>query len=283
MNPWPDSDQILTCFRQWLSDAHAEAESVSSDVAPDSVVPDGVAPRSVASDDGELAAQTVGLIQLVEQFTALRHELKLQTKSARSLEERSEATLTEMHAAIEQFRSVQADENQAAQRAARPLVEALIDLDEALQRGRKVIENAQRRIVEESVDELKKIRERLDEVFQLQSWWRRKACRPWHEATKEIYFHRAIEMQRGIFASLLEGYSLIQSRLQRFMDEEKIIRIPCVGQPADPHAMTVIEVIDDPTKPAGAVVEEIRPGYFWKGKVVRFAEVRANQGALRRT
>ena len=267
MNHWPDNDQVLASFRGWLSDAQSEAESVREDMA---------------SDNGEPAAPAVGLIQLVEQFTALRHELKLQTKSARSLEERSEATLTEMHAAIEQFRSVQADENQAVQKAAKPMVEALIDLDEALQRGRKVIENAQRRILEDSVEELKKVRDRLDEVFQLQSWWRRRLCRPWHEATKEIYFHQAVELQRGIFASLLEGYNLIQSRLQRFLEEEKIIRIPCVGQPADPHAMTVIEVIDDPTKPAGVVVEEIRPGYFWKGKVVRFAEVRANQGAPRR-
>ena len=42
--------------------------------------------------------------------------------------------------------------------------------------------------------------------------------------------------------------------------------------------MTVVEVVDDPLRPPGLVVEEMRPGYYWKDKVIRFAEVRAVQG-----
>jgi molecular chaperone GrpE (heat shock protein) len=42
--------------------------------------------------------------------------------------------------------------------------------------------------------------------------------------------------------------------------------------------MTVVEVVDDPMLPPGLIVEQIRPGYYWKDKVIRFAEVRAVQG-----
>jgi molecular chaperone GrpE (heat shock protein) len=42
--------------------------------------------------------------------------------------------------------------------------------------------------------------------------------------------------------------------------------------------MTVVEVVDDPLHPPGLVVDELRPGYYWKDKVLRFAEVRAVQG-----
>jgi molecular chaperone GrpE len=260
-NTWPDTEEVLARFRSWLDEAHEQALALGDD-------------PPMARGQSETPA--VGMLQLVEQFTALRHELKLQTKSARSLEERSEETLNAMHAAIEQFRSVQANESQAGQHAAKPLAEALVDLDEALLRGRKVIETARSRILVETTAELQKLRDQLDELFRTQSWWRRRLCRPWHEAAKDLYCQRTTELHRGILNSLLEGYELIQNRLRRTLDEQAILRIQCVGQPVDPNSMTVIEVINDPRRPPGVVVEEVRPGYYWKGKVLRFAEVRAN-------
>ena len=41
--------------------------------------------------------------------------------------------------------------------------------------------------------------------------------------------------------------------------------------------MTVIEVVDDPDRPPGEVVDEVRRGYTWRGRVLRFAEVRASR------
>jgi molecular chaperone GrpE len=83
---------------------------------------------------------------------------------------------------------------------------------------------------------------------------------------------------REIFDSLIEGYDLILGRLQRAMKKADLYRIECVGRQADPNLVTVVEVVDDPLRPPGLVVEQIRPGYFWKDKVIRFAEVRAVQG-----
>ena len=40
--------------------------------------------------------------------------------------------------------------------------------------------------------------------------------------------------------------------------------------------MRVIELVDAPGVPPETVVEEIRPGYVWRGQVVRYAEVRAH-------
>jgi molecular chaperone GrpE len=82
---------------------------------------------------------------------------------------------------------------------------------------------------------------------------------------------------RDIFDSLLEGYGLMLSRLQRAMTKAELYRIQCVGKPADPNLMTVVEAVDDPLRPPGLVIDELRPGYYWKGKVIRFAEVRAVQ------
>ena len=260
MTDWPDNESILARFRQWLDEAHAEADTLT----------DGREPLG-----GEPEFRSVGLFQLIEEFTALRHELKLQTKSSRSLDERSVATLEAMHEAIEEFRSVDAKEVQAARAAAKPLLECLIDLEEALRRGRTVIEAARQRILEDSARQLQ---EQLENSFRRQFWWRRWIGRRWYNTARAICSRQAAEVHREIFESLIEGYGLIQSRLQRAMDKEQLCRIDCVGKPVDPNSMTVVEVVDDPGRPPGLVVDEVRPGYYWKAAVFRFAEVRAIGG-----
>ena len=52
---------------------------------------------------GQPAAR-VRVIDLVEEFTALRHELKLQTKSGRGLIDQTENTVAALRQAIDQFR-----------------------------------------------------------------------------------------------------------------------------------------------------------------------------------
>ena len=94
-----------------------------------------------------------------------------------------------------------------------------------------------------------------------------------------MYFRRAVELQRGVFDSLLEGYGLMQSRLARVLRENDIQRMECIGNLADPHCMSVVEVVEDDAHPPGWVLAEIRLGYYWQGKVFRFAEVKAVQGS----
>ncbi len=258
MNGWPDHEEVLTRFRDWLDEARSECDSLDEDVEGEPWSGDGT-----------------GLCQLVEQLTALRHDVKLMTKAARGTEECAEATRLTLQAAIEQFRSVEANEEEAADKAAQPLAEALFELDESLIRCRKVIQQAKSRVLEDLDAELKEVRARLDALFGTQPWWRRLLCRPWHEAARKLYSGRALDTSRTFFDALLEGYSLIEKRLRRTMQEQSIVRMQCLGEQADPNRMTVVEVVTDLSRQAGTVVEEIRPGYCWKGRVLRFAEVKA--------
>jgi hypothetical protein len=82
-----------------------------------------------------------------------------------------------------------------------------------------------------------------------------------------------------MFNSLLEGYGLIHKRLRRAMASEQVAHIPCEGKPVDPEVMTVIEVVDEPQQEPGTVARELRRGYTWRGRVIRFAEVQAVRGA----
>ena len=257
MSDWPDHESMLTQFRDWLAEAQAQVDALPADLEP----------LAGATD-----VRAIGLYDLVEAFTTLRHELKLQTKSARSLEERSQSVLDAIEGALTQFRAVQPQEQQAAEQAAKPLAEALADLAEALQRGRKVIEAAQKRLLETTGTRLKS---RLDQLFREQSRWQRWRSRPFYESACRLCDQQVSREQQEVFQSLLEGYGLIEKRLHRVMREEKIHPIATVGTQVDPACMTVVEVTANAGRPAGLVVEEVRPGYLWKGKVLRFAEVRA--------
>jgi molecular chaperone GrpE len=258
MDAWPDQEELLHRFRDWLDQTRTASAALEGE-----------------PPDDELKGEPIGLLQLVEQLTALRHDVKLLTKAARSDEERHEATLLSMQAAIEQFRLVEPEREESAAKAARPLVEALVELDESLTRGRRVIEQARGQLQQQLHAELTEARDRLDQLYNMQPRWRRRLCRAWHEATRDVYSARTIQSARSMFDSLLEGYDLIQNRLSRTMDEQSIVRIQCVGSLADPNRMTVLETLSDPSRPPGTVIAEIRPGYSWRGKVFRFAEVTA--------
>ena len=98
----------------------------------------------------------------------------------------------------------------------------------------------------------------------------------YHDQVRDLVAAGRGETRPQLFDALLEGYGLIQARLRRAMDAEQVRRIDCVGRPVDPDA-------DDrrrgrSTRPTGRramVVDEVRRGYTWRGRVLRYAEVRA--------
>lgn len=53
-----------------------------------------------------------------------------------------------------------------------------------------------------------------------------------------------------------------------------------IGDKADPYWHKVVEVIEDPDRDSETVVEIIRKGYFWNGKILREAEVKAVKNSV---
>lgn len=258
MNGAADEEAVLGRFRQWLAESRAEA-------------------RLAGNGSGDTAeVEQVGLYRLVEEFTALRHEVKLQTKSGRNIEAQAAAAIAALETAAAEFRGVRAKEAEAARRAATPLAESLVELDEALRRGRAQMDAARRRIVEESPESLA---QQLAALVQTQPWWKRKLYRRLLQAVADAV-EREDANRQNVFDALSDGYDLILGRLERAFAREGIERIECVGRPADPRQMTVVEALVDADRPNGEVIEEIRPGYLWNGSVLRYAEVRvARNGA----
>jgi molecular chaperone GrpE len=263
MNDRVDVDDIIDRFREWLDSARAEAGN------------EGILePGSNGESD---AVREFGMIDLIEEFTALRHEVKLQTKSGRGLSEQTETALAAFKQAIEEIRSVIPKDAQAAWTAGKALAEGLADLDEALHRGEREIERAREQIAELAPAALEAA---LSELHRSQSWIKRRLLRKYHSEVIAIVQRDGVN-RREFFESFLEGYGLIQKRLRRVMAAEGIERIKSEGLPVDPELMTVLEVIDAPEKPAGTVVKELRRGYTWRGRVIRYAEVQAVRSGVK--
>jgi molecular chaperone GrpE len=259
---WPD-DQIFNRLREWLDTTRAEANSLSEDAYD---------PLATETQP----APTVGFYDLAAEFTALRQELKLQTKSSRGVQEQAEAAIRAMQEATAKVASAEQrfrdSTNETGDTNLKLLAETVINLDESLDRGRAVIETARKRIVVDSVAEFE---QGLDEAYRQLSFFGKWRSLKFYQMTRHLYRQQVETGHGSLFDSVLAGYQLIQNRVLKILKDQGIERIVCVGQPVDPHCMIVNIAVPGTNFPPGTVVQEIRRGYRWKGKVLRYAEVAA--------
>ena len=66
----------------------------------------------------------------------------------------------------------------------------------------------------------------------------------------------------------------VRRRVERLLPTLELEPLSCIGSSFDPELMEVVEVVGDTDQPAGTVVEEVRPGYLWRGRLFRFAQVK---------
>ncbi len=260
MSRWPDEEELVGRLRRWLAETRSEGDRVA--------------------DNGRLRDFSPPLadfdwLEVLAEFTALRHEVKLHTKSVRGLEDETSRALAGLEKAIAEFRSVQAREAEAGERTGRPLVEAIVELHEAIERGAGAVQAAAKRFEEAREETARQYAQRLGRL----PWWQRWLARWWVrravlDATLDIWQAHLKNHVVPVLQALAEGYFLGGLRIQRIMQEGKISRIETVGRPFDPNQMTAVELADAADVPPGHVAAEIRPGYRWHDKVVRFAEVR---------
>lgn len=191
------------------------------------------------------APESVDLFTLVAQFTALRHEVNLQTKAARAATEQTAEALKLLAAPRP---AVDADE------AVRPLLKALIDIADALALALRQAEKA-RDAAREGLSDLPR-----------RGWLARLFAPPVEPSMPDNF--------RPLLAGLADGYALSLRRVERALTAAGLEPFDCVGRPFDPDLMEVIEAAEAAGRASGTVVEEVRRGYRWKGRVFRYAQVR---------
>jgi molecular chaperone GrpE len=283
---------VLADFRAWLLSLKDEGGRMKDETGAA-----GVHPSSFILHPSE------DLHTLVAQFTALRHEVHLQTRAARAQQEQGAEALRqfgETLAALQQSQlSARLGEEQARDEALRPLLKVLVDVHDALALAEREVARTQ--------ETLLPLLEPAPAAPQPEpdgapaapppsvtpSFWARvfglgrtiadqqatiallhrqlteeRARRPAPEAPQ------AAGRARQMLAAILTGYTMSKQRVERALREHGLEPIPAVGEPFDPEQMEVLEVVTDSGRPSGEVVGEVRRGYLWRGRVFRFAQVR---------
>src|SRR5262249_20766802 len=88
----------------------------------------------------------------------------------------------------------------------------------------------------------------------------------------------ACERGEQALAALVTGYTMGIQRIGRARRGPGLEPSPTVGQGFDPERMEALGKVADSGRPEGEVVEEVRRGYLWNGRVFRYAQVRVAKG-----
>jgi molecular chaperone GrpE (heat shock protein) len=347
-------EAVLADFRSWLQ--HLSTASAGQEKGPSHF------------------ADSVDLHTLLGQFVAVRHEVNLQTKAARSGQEQTGLALQQLSQALEALRQAQVaaqQTNQQAQdEALRPLLKTLLDVHDAFSLAEREIRRTRENMLplldelaveplasgngcanaEEAVPILGlepdinldgMLSRPLTELLEAQqppgprkhgsrlksSVWQkwfgrrnqtsasesatltpleaqqrrlltqieeqRKALiaqretyqRLLNRQNEERQQERAVHQQHQeqieraarhveqLIDSVVTGYRMSLQRLERALQQSGLEPIPCVGERFDPEQMEVVAAVADSGRPAGEVIEEVRRGYRWHGRLFRYAQV----------
>jgi molecular chaperone GrpE len=241
----------------------------------------------------------------MSQFVALRHEVNLQTKATRAQQEQNAETLRLLSEALEELRDVSATEVPEADEAVRPLLKAMVDIYDALALAQREVKRSQENLLP-ILDELGQMSPTASSSSpgasslpdQPLAWWarllgvhkRQQLARDAVEAqAAQLRLQQSVHRQdlerasqsaesvRRALDSILTGYGMSLQRLERALQQHGLEPIATVGERFDPERMEVVEVVTDSGKPGGEVLEEVRRGYFWNGKLFRYAQVRVTK------
>jgi len=254
-------ETILADFRAWLLEAKENLPTVPA---------------------AELDVATI-----VQHFTALRQEVNLQTKSSRVHLEQNAQTMVMLQQALEALQSRQTQSQQSEKSGqdelVRPLLKTLLDAHDALSLAEREV---QRLLVNPPAPPRPAITPAPTVEIRLPFWARLLGLgtsieqqivplRIWRsEQPPPPGLDEYAQRFRQVLDALLVGYRMSLQRIERAFEQQGLEAISCVGQPFNPEIMEVAEVVRVEGRPSTEVVQEIRRGYLWQGRLFRYAQVR---------
>lgn len=223
------------------------------------------------------------LAALTAQFTALRHDVNLQTKAARGVGEQLSAALDRLAPTPKPDQSEQL----------KTLLKVLIDVADAL--------GTAERQVRRTADALMPLLDQLTSTTLLEppptdmappgffgklfgtgktsvttgvglQQWARDAISA--NVARTATTTDAIGRLTTLIDGVADGYGISLRRVEKALPSFGLEPIDCVGRPFDPELMEVVEAAGGTGKPTGTVVEVVRLGYRLHGQVFRFAQVK---------
>ncbi len=235
-------ESLLGAFRQWMIDAEAHEQNELSSSADGSI--DGV--------------PDVDMHSVVSELTALRSEVRLESRTTKSAREKLEQAASAYEIGLERV-------GDRILGASASLESGVVSALERLSRENDRLRSELERSVEDatlrSIDALFDVHDALSRGLKASSEARQRSG--W----------RARLLPQAVFGGLLEGYTMGLSRVRRLLGDLEVVEIPCVGRSFDPTKMRSVEVRAAADSEPGTVVDVVRAGFERRGRVLRTAEV----------
>ena len=212
--------------------------------------------------------ELLGAVDIVEAFTVLRHELKLQVRNGRELQQSLVASLQQIEQRIASQNTV--NDSQSSSESRR-MVEAIIEIEESLQRA---LDSLKKSAATKTSD--RSITSNFDELVSNASWLTRKFAGRLLSVIRASLENASAENKaaENSMKSTYQGFELLLARIHRQMKQCEIERMNVLQKPFDAELMNAIDRIDSVSVPSTHVAEQLRPAYLWRGEVIRYAEVR---------
>lgn len=240
----------------------------------------------------------LGALDIVEAFTSLRHELKLQVRSGRDLQQalderlqHIEQRLGEQVALVSRIdsappvpqASATAGGDQRLIAETRQLAEALAEIEENLQRAVETLGSPLAATAQPSgpLNPLAELLAQFDRVVGEASWMVKLLARPLLARLRGLIESEAQKPTSAIVDPARErlevsgrGLELLLQRVHRLMEGCQVVRQDVLGQAFDAETMRAIDVVSAESVPSMHVAEQLRPLYLWQGQVLKYADVR---------
>lgn len=239
-------------------------------------------PLATSRDDVG-ADDSFGLVDVIEAFTAMRHEFRGSIRESRDLTQSLQQANSQIVALEPKLLAAASSADGVRFEAmSRRLVESLIEIDVNLTRG---INTSDR--LNDRDDSIRQLRSAFDEMKSAASSCeksRGRFARWFGKTQREVYAKSFEQLQISIDKvtndSTFEGLKLLVSRVRRLIADREIERIETVGLPFDGEQMHAIDTVLTDQVPSGHVAEQMAAAYRWRGQVIRFAEVRVAKSPI---
>jgi molecular chaperone GrpE len=191
----------------------------------------------------ELLQGSVDLFTLFTALTSLSTEVKRETRYVKQALNDFQAvfkTLESSHHLLHQtFELKQQEKEERSANELKPLLFELIDF-------RTILANA--------------FEQYTQVAFPKKSWWQRKK-----------------QNLPSAYIAITHGNQLLLKRLDAILQQQHVYPMDTIGKIFQPEIMQAVHVEQNQSLPSGVVLSECRKGYYWKEKVLRYAEVIVNK------
>lgn len=209
-----------------------------------------------------------GLIDVIDAFTALRHEYRSQVKETRTLSERLDGsiqTIIELETKLSELAKNTTTGNPGDIDSTDPSAKTLIELDIQLSRA---VEAA---VTENQLQKTKQQERQkaLSQTIANQSLLSRLFARSMINA---IATYQTSDQETT--STVADGLSILLTKLRQTLREQGIERVDTYGKPFDGETMNSIGLLASETIPPGHVAQQISAAYSRNKKIIRYAEVR---------